>query len=311
MPFLLRRVTGGELSLTQEHDKIVAPRRGVIDFAAFDSASFSPDELDRAAVAWKTRALQEFHSLALFTQLSTQIHLLGAPLDWCGAFARMIADEVRHTDLCLRMCEALGRPAAPEISEAELHLGSERTLRAHVRDVVAASFCISETVSGLMFKRALKAATVPLARDVTAAIVTDETFHGELGWELLALLMREITVEDRAVLVARLPFLFTHFARLCSATRGRTWARSEEEAEGAPNFATLTYAGYGRAFFRCDGGRRRARIRRARARRGRGCIREPRRVARIGCNRAVRRSPSLAVARRRSPSLLQKKNAPA
>jgi hypothetical protein len=257
MPFSLRRTTGGELSLTREHEKIALPRRGVTDFESFRKEDYAPLDLDRAAVAWETRAMQEFHSLALFTQISSQLHLLGAPLDWCGSFARMIEDEVRHTDLCLRMCGALGRPSSPQIIEADLHLASDRSLRAHVRDVVVSAFCIGETVSGVMFKRALRAATVPLARDVVAAILVDETFHGELGWELIALLMRGIVDEERAQLVARLPHLFAHYAKLCGAgaavpgqgVRSPSSAKAAPQADPAPNFGTLTDAGYASAFF--------------------------------------------------------------
>jgi hypothetical protein len=249
VPFALRRISdASDLELTEQHDALAAPRKGSIAWDAFDASAFDAATLDRAALAWGARALQEFHSLALFTDLSGKVQLLGAPLDWSGAFARMIADEVRHTDLCLRLCERLGRPVTPEIREDEMRLGSDDTLRVHVRDVVVAAFCIGETISGRMFRRALRAATVPLARDVVAAIVVDETFHGELGWELGALLMRDLADDERAILVARLPVLFAHYAKLCGA-RGRAWAHAEPEVEPAPNFGTLTTAGYARAFF--------------------------------------------------------------
>jgi hypothetical protein len=249
MTFSLRRTSGDELELTRQHDAIALPRKGTVDWSAFDRSAFDDATLDAAAHAWRTRALQEFHSLALFTDLSAKLQLLGAPLDWSGAFARMIADEVRHTDLCMRTCEALGRPAQPDIEETELQLSSPAALRVHVRDVVIAAFCIGETISGRMFRRALRAATVPLAREVVAAIVVDETFHAELGWELAALLMRDLQASEREEIVSRLPKLFSHYARLCCASPGRAWAMREPEAEGAPNFGTLTQAGYARAFF--------------------------------------------------------------
>ncbi len=250
MTFALRRTSdAGDLALTREHDVIALPRRGRVDWAAFDASAFDRDVLDRAGRAWGTRALQEFHSLALFTDLASKLQLLGAPLDWSGAFARMIADEARHTDLCLRLCDVLGRPATPAIDENTLRLASSDTLRVHVRDAIVAAFCIGETISGRMFKRALRAATVPLARDVVAAIVVDETFHGELGWELGALSMRDVDATERAALVARLPKLFAHYARLCCASPGRAWAMGEPAEEPPPNFGTLTEAGYARAFF--------------------------------------------------------------
>lgn len=251
--YRLQRTSGDDaLALTDEHAKIALPRKGEVRWDAFDRSAYADDVLDRAADLWRTRAVQEMHSLALFTEIAGKLHLLGAPLDWSGAFARMIADEVRHTDLCLRMCEALGRPAAPEIAPNDLHLLHDRSPRAHVRQTIVAAFCIGETISGRMFKRALKAADVPLARDVVQAIVIDETFHGELGWELGALLMRPdgpAFDEERASLAKELPSLFRHFARLCCATDGPTWARREPEVDEGPNFGTLSQAGYARCFY--------------------------------------------------------------
>ena len=103
----------------------------------------------------------------------------------------MIADEVRHTEICARLAELLEPGAGVEIEETELHLPVvESSLLAHVRGTFLAAFCIGETLSGRFFRRCLRAAGVPLARDVVRAIVDDETFHGKVGWELFALLLR-------------------------------------------------------------------------------------------------------------------------
>jgi len=240
------------LALTAEHQAIARPRKGEIHWDDFAASAYPATVLDAAAELWSTRAVQEMHSLALFTELLSQLHALGAPLDWSGAFARMIADEVRHTDLCLRMCDALGRPASPEIDPARLRLLARESPRGHVRHTIVAAFCIGETISGHMFRRALRAANVPLAREVVAAIVVDETFHGELGWELGALLMRNDGASfeaERAMLAGDLAHLFRHYAKLCGAVGTPAWARGAAEVDDGPNFGTLTGAGYARAFF--------------------------------------------------------------
>ena len=256
MGFTLERATDAslELELAEQHGLVVAPRRGEIAWSAFDRNAFTPEQLAFAAEAWTERARQEYHSLALFTQLSSQVHLLGAPLDWSGAFARMIADEVRHTELCARMSEALlGARPKVNVEENDLHLPVVApSLRAHVRGAVIAAFCIGETLSGRMFRRCLRATTVPLARDVVRTIVDDETFHGQLGWELGALLMRDdgaLFTAERDALAAALPSLFSHYRHLCGGEAGEAWARDAQEADDAPNFGTLTRAGYARAFF--------------------------------------------------------------
>jgi hypothetical protein len=249
----LRRATDADdLELAAEHAKIAAPRRGTIRWE-LDAKDFTKGELAAAASAWRARAAQEYHSLALFTQLSGQLHQLVSPLDWAGAFARMIADEVRHTDIALRMTELCGGvPAA--VAPDQLHLPvTTKTLRAHVRATVIAAFCIGETLSGRMFRRCLRAATVPVAKDAVRAICDDETFHGRLGWELGALLMRTDGTaacrRERDVLAGQLPELFAHYRDLCGARRGEAWAVAGPEAARAPNFGTLTGAGYARAFW--------------------------------------------------------------
>jgi hypothetical protein len=250
--YTLRRSSGEDLALTREHDAIALPRKGTIDWASFRADAFAPDVLARAAAAWAIRATQEMHSLALFTELAGHIHRLGAPLDWSGAFARMIADEVRHTDLCLRMAEALGATEPPEVDPDALHLLGARPSRAGLRQTVIAAFCVGETLSGRMFRRALRAVDVPVARDVVAAILVDETFHGELGWELGALLMRDdggAFGAERESLAASLPALFRHFAAVATAEAGPSWARGAPETDPGPNFGTLSHAGYARAFF--------------------------------------------------------------
>ena len=249
----LRLATDAEgLELAAEHAKIAAPRRGTIRWD-LPRADFTEAQLAAAAGAWRARAAQEYHSLALFTQLSGQLHQLVAPLDWSGAFARMIADEVRHTDIALRMTALCGGAPA-EVLPSALHLPvTGATLRAHVRGTVIAAFCIGETLSGRMFRRCLRAATVPVAKDAVRAIVEDETFHGRLGWELGALLMRHdgtaASRRERDVLARQLPEIFLHYRDMCGAARGEAWSRDGAEADGAPNFGTLTDRGYARAFW--------------------------------------------------------------
>jgi len=249
--FTLRRASGDELMLTREHDALTLPRKGVIHWDAFDRADYEPPHLARALELWRHRAFTEFHSLTLFTQLATQVQLLGAPLDWSGAFARMISDEVRHTELCLRMVRALGGDDTLSLDPHTLHQPVEGSLRAHVRKTVIAAFCIGETLSGRMFKRCLEGASVPLAREVVVAILVDETFHSELGWELGALLMRpdEDFEVERDALAGSLPSLFREFAGQCLVTRAPAWTHAQPEFEDGPGFGGLSAAGYASAFF--------------------------------------------------------------
>lgn len=210
-----RTDTDEPLGLTREHELVVRPRKGEVHWDQFDAREYEATHLEAARSLWRHRAFTEFHSLTHFTQLASQVQRLGLPLEWSGAFVRMCGDEVRHTELCLRMLEAVGGErdlVLPSLDET--HLTVRGSLRAHVRSVIVSAFCIGETLSGRMFKRCLAAATVPLAREVVTAILVDETFHAELGWELAALLMRpdpDFELERRE-LAQRLPSVFSSFA---------------------------------------------------------------------------------------------------
>jgi len=248
-----RTDTDEPLGLTREHELVVRPRKGEVHWDQFDARDFEPAHLEAARTLWRHRAFTEFHSLTHFTQLASHVQRLGLPLEWSGAFVRMCGDEVRHTELCLRMLEALGGERDLVLpSPDETHLTGPGSLRAHVRSVIISAFCIGETLSGRMFKRCLAAATVPLAREVVTAILVDETFHAELGWELAALLMRpDADLEaERVVLAKRLPALFSDFAGQCLVTRHRAWTDAQPERDEGSGFGGLSHSGHPPAFLR-------------------------------------------------------------
>ncbi len=251
MTFALSRTSGDPLQLTQEHELLVQPRRGGEVTWSLDGVTLTPAERTRGLDAWVGRATTEMHSLALFTQLASQIHLLGAPLDWSGAFARVIADEVRHTDLSLRMSALLGGPHTVTFDERTFHLPVGGSLRAHVRHTIIEAFCIGETLSGRMYRHALKAATVPVAKKAVTAILVDETFHAEFGWEVGALLMRphEGFEAERGELARHLPGMFQSFARQSCVTRGPEWTAAQPMVESGENLGSLTDEGYAQCFY--------------------------------------------------------------
>ena len=253
MTFTLRRTSGIDgLSLTREHDALSTPRDGVPDWSSFQAHAYDAALVAEAASHWHGRAHTEFRSFTHFSRLLVGLQTIGAPLDWCGAMARMVSDELRHTDLCLRMSEALGGPSTLPDEDVDA-LALTGALLPRLRVEVMGTFLLAETLSVRMFTRCLHAATVPLAREVVTGILVDETRHQTLGWELGALLMRpapgEAAADIIATMEAALPSLFLELATQCHATRGRGWAQRAAEVPPGENFGTLTEAGYARAFF--------------------------------------------------------------
>jgi hypothetical protein len=174
-------------------------------FASFDRSRYSEDELRRALGAWQLRTLDEYRSMAAFTELVYELTQLGCSFDILGTAVRVVRDEARHTELCRRMVVALGGedvvPGEPRwvISDKRL------PLRQRVLSTVVGSLCIGETLSTRMLAAVREQTTDPLARAVVTCLVADESVHGQFGWMLLEAFAPTFTPEDRQALLSMLP----------------------------------------------------------------------------------------------------------
>lgn len=112
----------GRDPLVRIHRRFMA-QQAVLDeltperFEAFDQTS-----RETGSRAWRTRAGNEYGSVAQFSQLLHRLAMLGTPLELCGTAARLI-HECRHAELCQAIVDALdGGGARMRVRRAHLSL---------------------------------------------------------------------------------------------------------------------------------------------------------------------------------------------
>ncbi|MCS6912054.1 MAG: ferritin-like domain-containing protein [Myxococcales bacterium] len=162
-------------------------RQGDADPApAFSAAELPASVVSAAAAGWQRLLETEYESVVIAGWMTSALARLGAPLDVIGAFGRVVEDEIRHVDICAQMVERFGgRPSVPRAAvppvPLQLEPGTEGEFE--VLSGLVSFFCVFEHLSGLVFRQALGAAQVGLARWALSEIFRDEAFHGAFGYE--------------------------------------------------------------------------------------------------------------------------------
>ncbi len=153
-----------------------------------DIARFDTEAVRFASRAWTMKAEQEHRSAAVFADAVSLLVDTGAPLDVVSAIARVVSDEVAHTELCRRMAHAFGAetpiltPLAREPLAAEA--GRARALR-----LLLVEGAIGETISCALFDAGRHVTKEPASRAALARILRDEVVHARVCWEALTVLV--------------------------------------------------------------------------------------------------------------------------
>ncbi len=210
--------------------------------ARFDASAYSPALLARLRALWLHRMESEHRSAAVFASLAWQFMEAGAPLDMKAMALSMAQDELRHTELCARVVEAVGGVARIEVDRATSlmpeHRGCAPEERA-LRNVIFGS-CLSEVVNCARFVALLDATTDPYLRDVTRQLLADEVAHGQLGYHYLEAWRPWLDArpEVRASLARYLRYAFAVYESQHGGGDGPFPARSPEElGVGIPDLA--------------------------------------------------------------------------
>src|SRR5690606_5508770 len=105
----LRRAGGvfGEL-----HREVIGPAVPPDDLRPAD---FSPQPVNHAREVWADRLRTEFRSIQIMARFLEEVVGAGDPLDVYAGAIELVRDEVRHTELCMAVCRALGaEPRLPD-----------------------------------------------------------------------------------------------------------------------------------------------------------------------------------------------------
>lgn len=175
-------------------------------FSSFDASIYDQEVLWRGMKAWQLRTLDEYRSQVAFTELLAQITELGMPFDSLGTCVRVIRDEARHVELCRRMVVALGGSDVIAGEPGWVRSDPRLPLRTRILRTAVGSLCCGETVSVRILTAVRNQTEDPLAQQVVTCLARDEAIHSRFGWTLLELIFPHLTNDERADLVAMLPF---------------------------------------------------------------------------------------------------------
>jgi hypothetical protein len=173
------------------------------EFAATDVAA---DLLGPAADGWQRLIDTEYESVVIAGWMTAALARLGAPLDLCGAFGRIVEDELRHVDLCAQMVESFG--GVPEIPLAApppfpSALAETPESEREIIGGLVSFFCVFEHLSGHVFRHAIEVAELPKAKWALSEIFRDEAFHGAFGFEAAKHFVPRWSEEHREALATR------------------------------------------------------------------------------------------------------------
>jgi hypothetical protein len=175
------------------------PPEPAIDFSALDIAALPAGLVEEARVVWADRVRTEYQSIQIATRFLGEALAAGEPLDGVRRVSEVVGEEIRHTELCGRMCAALGGAAsAPGDVASPLDNLHEVPLDERVIASAISLFLIAETFS-VGYLRDLEArAGHPVTRAVLRAIAGDEAEHEAFGPELVAQKLRDVSPAKRA-----------------------------------------------------------------------------------------------------------------
>lgn len=176
-----QRLTFAGGAFGQLHRQRIGPP---VDLGTLSTAGLPAPLLAQARATWQERTRSEFRSIQILTRFLTEVTGAGDPLDVYACATELIDDEIRHTELCARLCEALGAPA--ELPETVALVDAPGFLQAPMAERALATaitmLAINETISAGYIADLAARCQTPAIRAVLAATIEDEDAHQELGW---------------------------------------------------------------------------------------------------------------------------------
>ncbi|MEZ4312716.1 MAG: ferritin-like domain-containing protein [Polyangiaceae bacterium] len=174
-------------------------RRANIDFSALRPEEIAPELLREARVVWADRVRTEYQSIQIAARFATEALAAGEPIRVHRTISETIEEEIRHTEICIGMCRALGGkvPEPKQVAAPLADLGAvpigERVLATSI-----SLFLISETFSVGYLRDLAERASHPVTKAVMEAITGDEEGHESFGVELCSRLLATAPESARA-----------------------------------------------------------------------------------------------------------------
>lgn len=149
---------------------------------------------------WQARVVSEFRSIQIMTRFLTEVTGAGDPLDVYTGAVELVADEIRHAELCATVCRRLEVPALlPDpvaLSDGPGFLAlpyPERALSTAITMLV-----VNESLSTAIIRDLLDRCDYTPVRRVLQATVEDEATHGNFGWDYVTASLARFDSQSRS-----------------------------------------------------------------------------------------------------------------
>ncbi len=136
---------------------------------------------------WGERIPTEYRSITGFSTLSFDFIAAGAPVDLVAVCHRVCIDELRHTEMAVKMVEIYGghQPPLPrEISSMPADESLTAVAQA-CRSAILLS-CLGETFACTELAMLRNRTVDPVVHGVLTVFLADEIVHARVGWAYLA-----------------------------------------------------------------------------------------------------------------------------
>jgi hypothetical protein len=196
-----------------------------------DLAAYGEADREAARLAWASRIVDEYRSVAVFAELLQLLTDLEAPFAELCAVQRLIGDELRHTQLTAQVVDWLGGRADLAIDLSAVGLpprDADESPAARASRIIARELVVAEEESVYVLIAYRDAAREPAIRAVFELVLADEVRHAAVGRALLARFadgaLATMMADDRAALRA-------DYLRSARGGPGRALGASIEQAD--------------------------------------------------------------------------------
>jgi len=176
-----------ETPMRTEYARLMRGFHRPIPWEESHASKLAPEVRAELARIWAERIPTEYRSITGFSTLSFDFIAAGAPVDLVAVCHRVCIDELRHTELAVRMVEIYGGHL-PDLPREISSLPSDTSLNVvsqACRSAILLS-CLGETFACTELAMLRERAEDPVVEGVLRIFLADEIVHARVGWAYLA-----------------------------------------------------------------------------------------------------------------------------
>ncbi len=192
--------------LRVEYARLMKGFHRAVPWEESHAGRLEPDLRAELGRIWAARIPTEYRSITGFATLCFDFIAAGAPVDMIAVCHRVCIDELRHTELAVRMVDLYGAPRPPLPREIT-SLPADESLTAVAQACRSAILlsCLGETFACTELSMLRDRAVDPVVRQVLTIFLADEIMHARVGWAYVAYAMKTADAATRESVAAAVP----------------------------------------------------------------------------------------------------------